>query len=121
YINCLAQIAFSLVQGSGRSDLSAKLHLVEVPLYFAAAWLLIRWRGVEGAALAWSLRTTLDAAFMFFFARRIVPASGGPEFRRARWLLTGSVICTIGGVALGAAAVPQRAAFALVTTTAVLA
>ncbi len=40
FINSLAQIPFALVQGAGRPDLTAKLHLIELPLYLLALWWL---------------------------------------------------------------------------------
>jgi hypothetical protein len=39
-------------------------HLIELPLYAAAAWVLIEAYGVAGAALAWTLRVTLDAVLL---------------------------------------------------------
>lgn len=121
YINCLAQIAFTLIQGAGRADMSAKLHLAEVPFYLLAAWLLIRARGVEGAALAWTLRVTVDAVAMFVIARRLVPLSAASEYLRS-WLLIGiSVVLMIGGVAYGGAPLVQRTVLALGATMTVLA
>jgi len=74
-ISCLAYMPFMLLQAAGRPDLTAKLHLAELPAYLLLlAWLLPR-MGIEGAALAWSLRNILDAAALFFLARRFVPAS----------------------------------------------
>ena len=74
-VSCLAHMPFMLLQAAGRPDLTAKLHLVELPAYlFMLAWLLPR-AGIEGAALAWSVRSILDAAALFFIARRFVPAS----------------------------------------------
>ena len=33
FINSLAQVAFAMIQGAGRPDLTAKLHLLELPFY----------------------------------------------------------------------------------------
>jgi O-antigen/teichoic acid export membrane protein len=85
YINCLAQIAFALVQGAGRSDLTAKLHMAELPLYAMLAWWLIATRGIEGAALAWTLRVAVDAMCMFALAAHVVPSVKGREYARL-WL-----------------------------------
>jgi len=69
-INSLAQVPFALLQGVGRPDLPAKFHLLELPLYVGVAWLMIcRW-GIAGAAGAWTLRVTLDAALLFGAAFR---------------------------------------------------
>ena len=40
FVNSAAQVAYTAVQGTGRPDLTAKLHIVELPLYVAAFWML---------------------------------------------------------------------------------
>jgi O-antigen/teichoic acid export membrane protein len=64
-INSLGLIPFSLLQGIGRPDLTAKFLLIEVPVYIAALWLLLRRMGLPGAALAYTLRVTLDTFLLF--------------------------------------------------------
>jgi O-antigen/teichoic acid export membrane protein len=64
-LNSLAQMAFALVQGTGRADLTAKLHLVELPFYLLVLWLLLSTRGIEGAAIAWTARAAVDTVFLF--------------------------------------------------------
>ena len=71
FFNAPAQIAFSLIQASGRPDLTAKLHLLEAPLYFALFWFLVHNYGINGAAVAWTLRVLFDAIVLFVFVRRI--------------------------------------------------
>lgn len=74
FINCLGHVPFSLVQGIGRPDLTAKLHLLELPLYGAAIWGLSRHFGLEGVAMAWVLRVAVDTTVLFVVARRLFPA-----------------------------------------------
>jgi O-antigen/teichoic acid export membrane protein len=76
FVNCLAQVAFALVQGIGRPEITVALILVDLPVYLAAEWWLIRHYGVTGAAAAWAARATTDAAFLFFIAGRLVPPQG---------------------------------------------
>ena len=71
--NSAAQIPFALIQGSARPDVTAKLHLVELPVYLAALWWLVGAHGIVGAAVAWSLRALVDAAALFAYAQRVVP------------------------------------------------
>jgi O-antigen/teichoic acid export membrane protein len=78
FANSVAQVAFGFVQGLGRSDLTAKLHLVELPLYLASLWLLVRARGIEGAAIAWTLRVTFDMVLLFVLGAR----TSGTTLRR---------------------------------------
>jgi O-antigen/teichoic acid export membrane protein len=75
FINSLAQVPFALVQGAGRPDLTAKLHLVELPVYLIALWWLIKTHGLEGAAIAWTGRVLFDALILFDLARRSLPAA----------------------------------------------
>jgi O-antigen/teichoic acid export membrane protein len=96
-INSLAQVPFTLVQAAGRPDLTAKLHLLELPLYLVAVVGLVQARGVEGAAIAWTLRVTVDALCLFALAPRFVPHRAADLGRAA-----GAV--GVGGVALGLAA-----------------
>lgn len=67
--NSLGLVPFSLIQGVGRPDLTAKLHLIELPLYLIGLFWLIRTDGIEGAAIAWSVRTIVDAVVLFLTAR----------------------------------------------------
>jgi O-antigen/teichoic acid export membrane protein len=74
FANSLALVPFSFVQGVGRPDLTAKLHLLELPVYLGVLFWLIHADGIEGAALAWSARTVLDALVLFLMAKRFLPA-----------------------------------------------
>ncbi len=71
--NSIALVPFTFVQGVGRPDLTAKLHLLELPIYLAAIFWLIRVDGIEGAAIAWSARTVIDALALFLIAKRFLP------------------------------------------------
>lgn len=64
-INSLAHIPYALLQGIGRPDLTAKIHLFELPLYLIGVWFLVKSAGIVGAALAWTLRMTLEAVLLF--------------------------------------------------------
>lgn len=81
FINSLAQIPFVLLQGRGRPDIPAKLHLVELPLYLGAAYVLIHRWGVEGAAMAWTARVTLDALLLYSAAWRSLEMGRAAIFR----------------------------------------
>jgi O-antigen/teichoic acid export membrane protein len=86
FLNGLAQVSSALLQGVGRPDLTAVLHVVELPFYLVTAWFLIRTRGIEGAALAWTARTALDLVLFSWAARRVLPASA-EAVRRLTWAL----------------------------------
>ncbi len=69
WINGLAFIPYSLLQGQGRPDITAKLHLLELPIFLLSLWIGIRWLGLPGAALAWTLRVAADALMLFYLTR----------------------------------------------------
>lgn len=60
FFNCIAQIPFASIQAAGKSKLTALLHLCEVLPYFAMLFSFIHLYGLIGAAIAWSVRTTID-------------------------------------------------------------
>lgn len=81
FFNGLAQIPFALVQGAGRADFTARLHVLELPFYLVAAWGLIRIFGVEGAAIAWAARAAVDAIILYGAAERLAPTTPVPSWR----------------------------------------
>ena len=70
YVNCIAQVALALLQGSGRPDFGARVHLIELPFYLLALWLLIGGHGIQGVAVAWLARAGVDAFVLIVMARR---------------------------------------------------
>lgn len=64
-INSLAHTPFALLQGTGRPDLPAKFHMIELPIYIIVAWILVSEFGIAGAACAWTFRVALDALLLF--------------------------------------------------------
>ena len=69
----MAQAPFALLQGTGRPDLTAKLHLVELPLYVIMLWSLAHTSGIVGVAIAWTVRVVFDAVAMQLMASRRIP------------------------------------------------
>jgi O-antigen/teichoic acid export membrane protein len=78
FIISLATVPYVLIQGAGRPDITAKLHVAELPVYSAALWLLTMKFGIEGTAIAWTGRVILDAVFLFSYSQRLVAQS--PRF-----------------------------------------
>jgi O-antigen/teichoic acid export membrane protein len=73
--NSIAFIPYSLLQGTGRPDIPAKFHLLELPLHLVIAWILINHWGITGAAIAWTIRVTLDAFLLFSVTFKIIHLS----------------------------------------------
>lgn len=71
--NVLSQVPAVTLQGLGRADLSAKLHLVQMPFYVITVWYLAKFMGVTGVAVAWALRAAAEAAMFYVAAGRVLP------------------------------------------------
>lgn len=77
-VNGLAKVPSTLLQAIGRPDLTAWLHLAELPLFVAVLGAFVwRW-GIEGAAMAWLARVSVDCVALFWVVRVRIP-----ETRRA--------------------------------------
>jgi O-antigen/teichoic acid export membrane protein len=72
-MNCTAVIPFSLLQGIGRPDITGKLFFVELPIYLACAWMLMKRLGIEGAAIAFTGRVTLEALVLLALSQHFLP------------------------------------------------
>jgi O-antigen/teichoic acid export membrane protein len=80
-MNSLASLPFALLQGVGRSDTTAKIHLAEAPVYLGLVIWLIRQYGITGAAFAWSTRTTVDMCLLFLYSGRQFRTTGSGWLR----------------------------------------
>lgn len=60
FINSFGHISQALVQAYGRPDLTAKLHVAELIAYIPYMWWLVKNHGIEGAAIAWTVRVTIS-------------------------------------------------------------
>jgi len=66
--NGFAHIPYALLQSAGRSDITAKLHVIELPLYVALLIALTACYGIIGAAVAWTARVVVDALLLYALA-----------------------------------------------------
>ncbi len=75
-VNSLAQVPYAVIQASGRPDVTARFHLLEVLPYFALLWWCTGAYGIVGTAVAWVARVSIDAVLLFAFAGRLLPGRG---------------------------------------------
>lgn len=74
FANSAAHVPYAILQAYGRSDLTAKLHLLELPVFIGLlVWAVSVW-GVYGAALAWTLRVVLDTGMLYGLAMLLQPS-----------------------------------------------
>ncbi|MHB9111383.1 MAG: flippase [Thermoleophilia bacterium] len=65
FVNGLARVPFALIQGAGRADITAKLHLFQLPFYVLAMWWALASYGITGAAIVWAGRIIMEAVIFF--------------------------------------------------------
>lgn len=110
-LNGLAQIPFTFIQGAGRPDLTAKLHLAELLFYLVGLWECINRWGVTGAAAAWTLRGGIDAVALFLISGRLESDLKGAIKQNALIVALGLAVLAIGSLLSGG--LPLRIAFAV--------
>lgn len=71
-MNSLAHIPSSFNVAMGRPDVNAKFHMGELLFHIPVAWYLITRFGVTGAAMAWTIRVTVDAYILFLASARLL-------------------------------------------------
>jgi O-antigen/teichoic acid export membrane protein len=68
WANGLSYLPYSLLQGKGRPDLVAKFHVSELVPFLVLIWAAMRFFGVYGAAVAWTIRVIGDSWLLFHFS-----------------------------------------------------
>jgi O-antigen/teichoic acid export membrane protein len=91
FANGAAHVPYALLQAHGRSDLTAKLHLAELPVFMGMLlWFVALW-GVMGAAMAWSLRVALDSILLYLSAMALQPTQRRVLARGMFWTILASM------------------------------
>lgn len=72
FVNSMAKVPYNLVQAQGRADLTAKIHMIELPLYVGCLIVALKYYGILGAAAMWAMRMALDFALLTWAARHAV-------------------------------------------------
>jgi O-antigen/teichoic acid export membrane protein len=103
-VQSIASIAFTGLHARGRSDLTAWVHLAEVPLYCGAFYLAATRFGVRGAALAWLARGIVDFLCMVILlkTRKGMPGSV-PSPELVAGIISAGILLTTGLSFRGAA------------------
>jgi O-antigen/teichoic acid export membrane protein len=94
-INSLALVPYTVIQALGRPDITAKAHMVELPVYAALLILTLPTFGVVGAAVCWTVRVTLDAAFLFYMAHTLLMPSRETYWRPGSRILIIAAVTAI--------------------------
>lgn len=81
-LNCIANIPYNAVQALGRPDLTGKFHMAEIVMYVGLCLALIPRLGITGAAIANSIRISIDAVLLLWAAHRFCDCSYGLKWVR---------------------------------------
>lgn len=75
FFSCLAFVPGTLLDAIGRPDVTATFSLIQAAVFLPLGALLLVLIGIEGAAIAWTLRTATDCAGRFLLAAHFYPAA----------------------------------------------
>ena len=106
FANGIATLPFALLQGAGRADITGKLHLLELPFYLITVWSLTKYFGIEGTAVAWTLRAIVDCALLFWSVERLL----GKISRPSTALAGIGTIAAIFAASMACVTLPQKLA-----------
>lgn len=71
FFNAIALIFYTHLQFMERPDITAKIHLIELPFYLGLLIILLIHQGVIGAAIAWTVRAAIDMLLLLIYSLRI--------------------------------------------------
>lgn len=75
FISCMNTVPYSVIQALGRSDVTAKIYLFELPVFIGCLILSVQYFGIIGAPIAALVRFILDSILMHIFALRYIKKS----------------------------------------------
>ena len=85
FVSSMGQVPFALLQATGRPDITAKLHVLELPIYAVLILALSSRLGLIGVALAWTLRNAIDTAVLCWLSRAQLAEATPALFRSLKW------------------------------------
>lgn len=75
----MSHTPLTVLQGIGRADVTAKVQIVQLPLYVLLIWYLAANMGPVGVAIGWTVRSAVDATILLVAAQRLLPVSEGED------------------------------------------
>lgn len=98
FINCFAQVVFALIQGRGRPDITAKIHLLELIFYLPLLWWALKHYGIVGAAVMWTLRVTVDGILLLWATKRLIPSAHSIALKLSGCVIVASIALALCGL-----------------------
>ena len=97
FINCLASVIFALIQGRGRSDITAKIHLLELLFYLPLLWWALKHYGIAGAAFTWTLRVAVDGILLLWATQHLIPLIRKLTLKLSGCVILASIVLAVCG------------------------
>ena len=72
FANSVGSMFYALLHAKGKADITAKIHLVELPIFIFSLVFLIQKFGVVGAAWAWVARMIFDCVALFYTSKKLL-------------------------------------------------
>lgn len=70
FFSSLGAMYYAAIHAHGRADVTAKFHLLQFPIFIFLMQVFIHKWGIVGAAIAWSIRTSVDAIGLMIFVNK---------------------------------------------------
>jgi len=98
FINCLAHIPFTLIQGIGQSKFTALVHCAIFPIFCILLWWLIKIDQERGAAVSWLIRIFIDLFLMFIICNKLLRWPWKHIFSTSNLLISIFILIAFSGV-----------------------
>lgn len=85
-LNGLSNVSFAFITGIGRPDVAGKINFSELALYILMIWFLTQTYGMEGAAIAWTLRIFVDFVVMHIVSLRFLEGNKKKLHQLILWM-----------------------------------
>lgn len=100
-LTCLAHVPFTFLQGVGRSDITAKIHVLEFPVYVLLLWLAAQNFGLSGAVVVWFARVFGDTLLLFHISLRNMDTALHHIFDWKLGLVLFAALASFGAIYIG--------------------
>lgn len=102
-INCMSHVPFTLIQGVGKANVTAYIHVIQFPVFVLMLWVMTKQFGLNGTVFTWCGRMVVDGALLLWQAGKIINLGiVFPKTKNAIFLLLISIsafaICAIASV-----------------------
>jgi len=71
FFNAIATVPFFLLQGIGKPNIPAKIHVLELFIFSTMFYFMIKYYGINGAAITWTCRTFFDFIMLFLATYKV--------------------------------------------------